>query len=162
MAKAFFGAFWPKKRPRSLGSGPGSPPAAAGVFGRLVCPFLGFLAKIGAFLGVIYHRPSAPFLGPKRAVCPTIFGHFGPKIVGAQKSWQNVTFWHGALFWCWSGVSFLAFGPSAVIGLTCRVFGQNCVGNFHFLGQNTTRQGCRRFFGLKKGQNYHRLGDFGS
>ena len=145
-------------------SGVGAGAAACGGrgFWPFGLPFFGLFGQIWGQKRGIYPSPSAPFLGPFLAVCPTIFGHFGPKIVGAQKSCVLGTFLPGALFWCWSWVSFLAFGQIVGIASTCRVLGQKSVGKFHFFGQNTTRRGCRRFFGLKKGQNYHRLGDFGS
>ena len=157
---SIFDHFWSKIDHPQGGSGPGAACGGRGLFGRLVCPFLGFLAKIGAKKGVIYHLPSAPFLGPILAVCPTIFGPFWPNFVGAQKSSVFGRFCQGRLFWCWSGVSFLAEGLRPSIGSTCRVLATFLSAIFDFFVENTTRRGRRRFFGLEKGQNYRRLGDF--
>ena len=62
--------------PRQGGRGRAAACGGRGLFGRLVCPFLGFLAKNGGLFGPFYQAASAPFLGPFLAVCPTIFRHF--------------------------------------------------------------------------------------
>ena len=158
----FFGHFWPKNGPRQGGRGRRRRLRRRGFLAVWSALFWAFWPKIGGKIGSFTPVPRHLFWGQFWPFVLRFLGLFGQISGGPKKVRLLAIFGQVGFFLCWSGVSFLAFGQISAVGSTCRVLGHFWFPKIAFLAKNAIRHWPRRFFGLKKGQNYQRLGDFGS